>query len=107
MKAARRAARKRPSIGQSLGHRDAPSARTQSDSGAASPLEARLCELELRLTQFELENRRLREAYRQIEATSASQSKLQDLAPVGTVTLDVRGTILDINHTGATMTGRD
>src|SRR5437667_8586368 len=54
-----------------------------------SELEARLCELELRLTQFELENRKLREAYRLLEAASARQSKLQDLATVGLVTLDV------------------
>src|SRR6266550_6822676 len=84
-----------------------PSTRTPSDSGASSRLEARLCELELRLTQSESENRRLREAYRQLEAASASLSKLQDLAPVGLVTLDVRGTILDINHTGAALLGWD
>src|SRR6266550_4479385 len=103
MKAARRTPRKRPFPGRArkVRHLNAPSTRTQSDSGAASPSETRLCELELRLAQFESENRRLREAYRQLEAASASLSKLQDLAPVGLVTLDVRGTILDINHTGA------
>src|ERR1043165_8052804 len=56
-------------------------------SAATSELEARLCELELRLTQFESENRKLREAYRLLEAANTRLSKLQDLATVGLVTL--------------------
>src|SRR6266496_820696 len=74
-------------------------------SAATTELEARLCELELRLTQSESENRKLREAYRLLEAANTRQSKLQDLATVGLVTLDVRGTILDINLTGAALLG--
>jgi len=100
MKDGRRIPRKRRSPGKTLkvGQRDVHT---------PSAWEARLCELELRLTQLGAENHRLREAHRQLETASASRAKLQDLAPVGLVTLDTRGTILAINQTGAALVGWD
>src|SRR5438034_6838092 len=74
--------------------------------GAPIPWAARLCELELRLTQLESENRKLREAHRQLEDAGASAAQLHDLAPCGLVTLDLQGTILDLNRTTATLLGR-
>jgi PAS domain S-box-containing protein len=75
--------------------------------GLPPPWEARLCELELRLARLEMENRELREAYRELEALGVSHAKRHDLAPIGLVTLEAQGTILDINRTGAALLGRD
>src|SRR6185503_7720538 len=107
MKAARRIPRKRrsPPSARQVRHPNAAAPRTHSRASAL--LQARLCELEMRLTQLESENHKLRDACRQLEAARASQSKLQDLAPVGLLTLDKQATILDINHTGAALLGWD
>ncbi len=60
------------------------------------------------LTKFlESENRRLREARQQLEAAGARQAKLDDLAPVGLVTLGADGKILDINRIAAALVGRE
>ncbi len=60
------------------------------------------------LTKFlESENRKLREARQQLEAAGARQAKLDDLAPVGLVTLGADGKILDINRIAAALVGRE
>ncbi len=60
------------------------------------------------LTKFlESENRQLREARQQLEAAGARQAKLDDLAPVGLVTLGADGKILDINRIAAALVGRE
>jgi PAS domain S-box-containing protein len=69
--------------------------------------EVRLCELELRLTQLAAENAGLRAACKQLELADAVHARLRDLAPVGLVRLDRNGVILDINRSGAALTGRE
>src|SRR4030095_1295065 len=76
-------------------------------AATASEWEARLCEMELRLTQSELENRKLREACQRLEAQAASRARLHDAAAVGLATLDTNGVILEINHTAAALLGRE
>src|SRR3989442_9779557 len=68
--------------------------------GAPAPLpwEGRVCELEMRLTQLAKENQQLRAAYAQLEEAGASHAKLHDFAPFGFLTLDTKGTILDLNR---------
>src|SRR5882762_2364733 len=65
--------------------------------------EARVCELELRLTQLEKENNRLQAALQELEAASAYRASLKDFAPVGLLTLDPHGIVLEINRTAATL----
>src|SRR5947207_2248395 len=69
--------------------------------------EGRLRELALRVAQLEKEKRELLEACHQLEAAGLSRAKLRDFAPVGLVTLDAQGTILDINRAGAALLGRE
>jgi len=66
---------------------------------------SRLRELELRVAQLEVENRELRNACQELEATGLSRARLRDVAPVGLVTLDAQGTVLDINCAGAALLG--
>jgi PAS domain S-box-containing protein len=74
-------------------------------AAAPWPRETRWVEMEWRLTQLEAENQRLRAACQQFEALNTVQSKLYDLAPVGRITLDVRGSILNANLAALTMLG--
>ncbi len=67
--------------------------------------EARFCEMELRLTKLEIENQTLRETCRQLETAQADQKNLSEATPVGLVTLDLRGTIRNINRTAAAILG--
>jgi PAS domain S-box-containing protein len=76
-------------------------------SSLSSAWEARICELELCRTELESENRKLRAVCQQLEVASASYAKKYDLAPIGLVTLDTRGTILSINRTMAALLRRD
>ena len=75
--------------------------------GLPSQWVARLRDLELRLVRLEAENRELREACREREASGVNHANLHDLAPIGLVTLEVQGTILEVNRTGAALLGRD
>jgi len=70
------------------------------------PGEARLRELELRVAQLEAEKRELRNACHQLAAAGLSRAKLRDIAPVGLITLDEQGTVLDTNRAGAALLGR-
>ncbi|NMG56176.1 putative bifunctional diguanylate cyclase/phosphodiesterase [Aromatoleum aromaticum] len=64
---------------------------------------------ELRVHQIELEaqNRELIEARRALEDARDRYSDLYDFAPVGYMTLDEHGVILEINLTGARLLGQD
>src|SRR5688500_1684000 len=77
------------------------------DASAPAQWEARLGGLELRLTQLEAENRKMRTDCEQLEIASVNYAKLYDLAPVGLVTLDLRRRILSVNYMGAALLGRD
>ncbi len=62
---------------------------------------------ELRVHQIELEmqNEELRRAYAEIEGSRARYFDLYDLAPVGYVTVNEKGLILEANLTAATLLG--
>ena len=106
MKAARRTVHNGASARKTPGLPPSP-VQSKPDCAGTPPWEARLCELESRLAQLESENGKLRDAYHQLEASSATQAKLHDFAPIGLVTLDPRGTVLDINRTAAVLLGRE
>jgi PAS domain S-box-containing protein len=65
--------------------------------------------LELGIHQFELEaqNQALRESQAAIEESRDRYSELYDFAPVGYMTLDRQGHILELNLTAAAMLGAD
>ena len=83
------------------------SARARPRSGLRPPREARLRELELRVAQLEAEKLELRDACHRLEAAGRNRAKLREIAPVGLVTLDAQGTVLDINRAGAALLGRE
>ncbi|MEO5697313.1 MAG: EAL domain-containing protein [Burkholderiaceae bacterium] len=64
---------------------------------------------ELRVHQIELEmqNEELREAQQALEAAKDRYVDLYDFAPIGYLTLDARGAILEVNLTGTAMLGTD
>ncbi|MBI3879635.1 MAG: PAS domain S-box protein [Verrucomicrobia bacterium] len=102
MNSARTATRARPSAKPARPARS-KAARTNSNGNPPPGLEARCGELEMRISQLELENRELRDACQQLEASRAAQARLHDSAPVGLVTLDARGVILDLNRAATAM----
>src|SRR6266516_937629 len=83
------------------------SARMRGRRGLLPPGQARLRELESRVAQLEAEKRGLRDACHQLEAAGLSRAKLRDFAPVGLVTLDAQGMVLDTNRAGAALLGRE
>lgn len=66
-----------------------------------------LHELQVHQIELEMQNRQLREAQQQLEETRDRYADLYDFAPVGYLTLDETGGVLDINLTGAAMLGRE
>jgi PAS domain S-box-containing protein len=63
---------------------------------------------DLRVHQLELEmqNRELREAQTELELARDRYADLYDFAPVGYVTLDAKGRVLEINLNGANLLGK-
>ena len=57
--------------------------------------------------ELEMQNRELRDAQSRLEASHARYEELYDQAPVGYVSLDARGCIVEINLTGAALLGRE
>ena len=64
-------------------------------------------ELQVHQIELELQNRALREAQAEIEASRNRYADLYDFAPVAYCTLDTKGCVREVNLTGATMVGRD
>jgi PAS domain S-box-containing protein len=64
-------------------------------------------ELHVHQIELEMQNRELREAQQRIELSRARYAELYDRAPVGYVTMDPKGVILEINLTAAALFGRE
>ena len=64
-------------------------------------------ELEVHQIELEIQNEDLRRVRDELEASVTRYSELYDFAPVSYVTLDARGTILEINLVGAGLLGKD
>jgi PAS domain S-box-containing protein len=61
--------------------------------------------LQVHQIELEMQNRQLREAQQELEEARDRYADLYDFAPVGYLTLDESGTVLEINLTGAAMLG--
>ena len=109
MKATHRRGSSRTSSGKAprVRRNSVRSARARPRPGLRPPREARLRELELRVAQLEAEKLELRDACHRLEAAGRNRAKLREIAPVGLVTLDAQGTVLDINRAGAALLGRE
>jgi diguanylate cyclase (GGDEF)-like protein/PAS domain S-box-containing protein len=73
----------------------------------ATESEQVLHDLQVHRIELEMQNRALREAQRDLEAARNRYADLYDFAPVGYLTLSPRGSVVEINLTGATMLGME
>jgi len=83
------------------------SAKQPDSSQPPGSVEKLLHELQVHRIELELQNEELRSALQQIEESHAKYSDLYDFAPVGYLTLDEKGRILEANLTSSGLLGLD
>jgi PAS domain-containing protein len=77
----------------------------RNDFLAASNIGHLVHELQMHQVELEAQNYELRQTHQQLEETRDRYADLYDFAPVGYLTLEGSGRILEINLTGAGMLG--
>ncbi len=76
-------------------------------SPQAGALQQLLHELHVYQIELEIQNRDLRDSQQQLEEARDRYADLYDFAPVGYLTLDDKGNIININLRGAAVLGRE
>lgn len=79
----------------------------QSSGNAADERNRLLHDLQVHQIELELQNQELRETQNKLEETTNRYADLYDFAPVGYISFDDNGLIMEINLTGATMLGME
>ena len=80
---------------------------TDLDAPELEKVQRLVYELEVHRAELEMQNQELREAQKQLEVSRDRYADLYDFAPLGYVTLDAPGLILDINLTAARLLGKE
>ncbi len=75
--------------------------------GESDEVRQLLHNLQVHQIELEMQNRELREAHDELEAARDRYADLYDFAPVGYVSFDRRGRVLDLNLTAAEMLGQE
>lgn len=93
-------------------HRNAEALLRKQKSTARNPrstadIQRLLHELQVHQVELEMQNSELQEARNRMEALLEKYTDLYDFAPVGYLSLDEQGQILEVNMTGATLLGTE
>ena len=80
---------------------------TDIEAPAPEEVQRLVYELEVHRAELEMQNQELRAAQQRLETSRDRYADLYDFAPLGYVTLDAPGLILDINLTAARLLGKE